>query len=196
MMLGALVVKSNSTEPFLKPSASPSLASATASNSARPGSDVNTTSHASATALGVAAHCAPEAMGATVDGEARKLFGVGGVATHRGCGPAVQFVLSHVAIRPRPHPDRGAEIATAPDDPFAEPAPLAIVARERRVEIAARRRDGVREAERIECCLRHPGTDVRPGHERGIAQDCHASEYHPRRGEVVDRLEERLLGAL
>src|SRR5262249_31124559 len=46
---------------LLKPSASPPLPSATASNSGGPGREVNTTSHASATAFGVAAHWAPAA---------------------------------------------------------------------------------------------------------------------------------------
>src|SRR5262245_17007375 len=94
-----------------------------------------------------------------------KFLGIGGVAAHRRRCMAVQFLLAGLTLCPRPHADRGTEVPPTTDDPIAEAAPLAIVARERRVEIAPRGRDCLHEAERVERCLRHPGTDMRPRHE-------------------------------
>ena len=70
---------------------------------------------------------------AAIDGKSRQLVGVGGVGAHRGGGTTVELLAVRSGARASAHADRGAEVASASDDPVAEPLPLAAVAGQRRV---------------------------------------------------------------
>ena len=85
----------------------------------------------------------------------------------------------------------GAEMARALDDAAADGQPLRLEAQQRRLDVVRGKRIGQRQ--RVVAGLRHAGADMRPRHERRIADDGDAAERHARRLQVVDRLQHRLV---
>src|SRR5690348_16320007 len=77
-----------------------------------------------------------------IDSKSRQLVGIGGVGAHYGGGATVELLAVKSGARASAHADRGAEVASASDDPVAEPLPLAGVAGQRRVEVAPVSGDG------------------------------------------------------
>ncbi len=73
--------------------------------------------------------------------------------------------------------DMVADPATARDEPISEPPAIGIVALEPRRELAVGRSERRSQAPRIKRSLGDAGADMRPCHERGVAQESDTAEH-------------------
>src|SRR5258708_9059077 len=106
---------------------------------------------------------------------------------HAGSAPLAQDGLQ-TARRPAPRIEIGAETASTLDEQAADLPPLAVIARERRSEIAAGRSERIGKPLRIERRLGDPHADVRPRDEGGVSEERDPAERHPRRLELENGL--------
>src|SRR6267143_6023846 len=110
---------------------------------------------------------------------------------HAGSAPLAQDGLQ-TARRSAPCIEIGAETASTLDEQAADLLPLAVIARERRSEIAAGRSERIGKPLRIERRLGDPHADVRPRDEGGVSQENDPAERHPRRFKIENGLKNGL----